>query len=219
MSAPTVLGIAVAIAAALAVAPTPVAYAQACSDVEVVFARGTTEPVGIGSAGQAFVDALKPKLGSRSLGIYAVQYPASTDWPTAVQGINDASAHIQATAANCPATKLVLGGYSQGAAVIGFTTASVVPAGATDYNGNGPMPPDVAQHVAAVALFGKPSPTFMGAIGEPAVTVGPLYAAKTIEECVPKDPVCSEGQDLSYHFKYVTNGLVARAADFVAGKL
>ena len=197
----------------------PSASAQACSDVEVVFARGTTEPVGLGGAGQAFVDALRSKIGTKSLGVYAVQYPASTDWPTAVQGINDASAHIQATAANCPDTKLVVGGYSQGAAVAGFVTANVVPAGATDYNGGGPMPPEVADHVAAVALFGKPSPKFMASIDEPPVTIGPLYVAKTIEECVPKDPVCSDGSDLSYHFKYVSMGLVDQAAAFTASRL
>ena len=32
---------------------------SSCSDVEVVFARGTFEAPGVGATGQAFVDALK----------------------------------------------------------------------------------------------------------------------------------------------------------------
>ena len=34
----------------------PSAAANPCPDVEVVFARGTTEPPGVGGVGQAFVD-------------------------------------------------------------------------------------------------------------------------------------------------------------------
>ena len=34
----------------------PSAAADPCPDVEVVFARGTTEPPGVGGVGQAFVD-------------------------------------------------------------------------------------------------------------------------------------------------------------------
>ena len=33
----------------------PVASAQPCPDIEVVFARGTAEPPGVGGTGQAFV--------------------------------------------------------------------------------------------------------------------------------------------------------------------
>ena len=34
------------------------APAQPCPDIQVIFARGTMEPPGVGKAGQAFVDAL-----------------------------------------------------------------------------------------------------------------------------------------------------------------
>ena len=37
----------------------PGASADPCPDVEVVFARGTFEPPGVGDTGQAFVDALR----------------------------------------------------------------------------------------------------------------------------------------------------------------
>ena len=202
--------------------PAPAASAQPgtpCPDVEVVFARGTGEPVGVGGVGQAFVDSLTSKVGSKSVGVYGIQYPATVDFPRAVDGINDAAAHIQATAASCPNTKIVLGGFSQGAAVAGFVTADVVPAGAADSGVTGPMPPAIADHVAAVTLFGKPSPRFMGMVGEPSVVVGPLYAGKTLDSCVPGDPVCSDGGDFSLHNAYIPDGLVDQAASYAAGRL
>src|ERR1700691_2227231 len=94
----------------LPAAAVPSASGQPCPDTQVVFARGTTEDPGVGPTGQAFVDALRPRLGTKSLGVYPVDYPATTDFPTAMIGIADASAHIEATAANCPKTKMVLGG-------------------------------------------------------------------------------------------------------------
>lgn len=54
--------------------------AEPCPDVEVVFARGTGEPPGIGSVGGLFVDALRSQVGAKSLGVYAVNYPASNDF-------------------------------------------------------------------------------------------------------------------------------------------
>jgi hypothetical protein len=196
--------------------PVPSASAQPCPDVEVVFARGTTEDPGVGPTGQAFVDAMRARLGAKSMGVYAVDYPATLDFPTALTGIRDASAHIEATAANCPNTKMVLGGFSQGAAVMGFVTANVIPDGAPDGAPN-PMPPDVAGHVAAVALFGKPNARFMNTIGQPQITVGPLYAGKTIDLCIPEDFVCSSGRDFNAHTEYADDGLVDQAADYAAG--
>ncbi|MDT5018996.1 MAG: cutinase [Mycobacterium sp.] len=204
-------------AAALAPLSAPVlpASAQACPDVEVVFARGTTEAPGVGPTGQAFVDSLRTRIGARSMQVYPVDYPATTDFPTALDGIRDASAHIEATARNCPNTNMVLGGFSQGAAVMGFVTANVIPDGAPEGVPN-LMPPDVASHVAAVALLGKPNDRFMHAIGQPDVTVGPLYSDKTIELCVPDDFVCSSGRDFNAHMQYAETGLVDQAATYAA---
>ena len=193
----------------------PAAFAQPCPDVEVVFARGTTEDPGVGPTGQAFVDALRPRLGPRTMGVYGVDYPATLDFPTALDGVRDASAHVEATAANCPNTKIVLGGFSQGAAVAGFVTSNTIPDGAPDGTPN-PMPPDVANHIAAVALFGKPNARFMGAINQPQVNVGPAYAAKTIDLCVPDDFVCSSGRDFNAHTQYAETGMVDEAATFTA---
>ena len=127
---------------ALLSAPVPSASAQPCRDVEVVFARGTDEPPGVGGIGQEFVDSMRSQIHRRSVGVYAVNYPASTDFPRAADGVNDAAAHVQSMAANCPNTRMVLGGFSQGAAVIGFVAADVVPDGAPASEVTGPMPPE-----------------------------------------------------------------------------
>jgi hypothetical protein len=152
------------------------------------------------------------------MGVYPVDYPATTDFPTAMSGVRDASSHVEATAKNCPNTNMVLGGFSQGAAVMGFVTASAVPDGAPEGAPN-PMPPDVADHVAAVALFGTPNDRFMHAIGQPDVTVGAMYAAKTIDLCVPDDFVCSQGRDFNAHTQYVDSGMVDQAAAYTATRL
>jgi hypothetical protein len=219
------MGIAAVIsAAALATlmqsAPMPFAHAEGCPDAEVLFARGTTEDPGVGPTGQAFVDGLRARLGAKSLGVYAVDYPATTAFSTAVDGITDARAHILTTVANCPKTKMVLGGFSQGAAVMGFVTASTVPDGVTAADVPAPMPPDVASHVAAVALFGKPSVRFMNVIKDPAVTIGPLYAGKTIDLCNDNDLVCDpHGSSFAAHNEYMDAGLVDQGATYAATQL
>jgi cutinase len=99
---------------------TAVAFAQAdpCPAVQVVFARGTGEPDGIGRVGEAFVDSLRPLVKGKSVAAYAVNYPATRDFLRAADGANDASLFVQNMATTCPDTKIVLGGYSQGAAVM-----------------------------------------------------------------------------------------------------
>lgn len=197
--------------------------APACPDVEIVFARGTFEAPGVGATGQAFVDALTARLGSQTVDVYPVNYPASLDFQAAAAGITDAGNRIENIANTCPGTKVVLGGYSQGAAVAGYTTFDAVPAGLTLPAGlTGPMPPAVAPHVAAVVLFGTPDNWFLNLVDHdaPPITVGPLYAAKTLQLCAPGDPVCSPGGlDRAAHSSYKDNGMAVQAAGFAADAL
>nr|WP_313958268.1 cutinase family protein [Mycobacterium simulans] len=190
----------------------------ACADVEVVFARGTGEPPGVGETGEAFVNSLRSKIGPKSMAVYAVDYPATTDFPTAIDGVNNAGMHIEQTAANCPKTKMVLGGFSQGAAVIGYVTSAAIPDGAPE-DAPRPMPAEVADHVAAITLFGTPSAQFINSIGAPPLIIGPLYAAKTTQLCSAGDPVCSNGGDWAAHNAYTDDGMVEEAATFAASRL
>ena len=198
---------------------------EGCPDVEVVFARGTFEPPGVGGIGQAFVDELRaqPQLIGKSVDVYAVNYPASLNFSTAADGVIDASNRVRDMSTRCPSTKMVLGGYSQGAAVAGYVTADKIPDGYVAPDGiTGPMPPEIAKHVAAVALFGKPSNGFLNTIDRsaPPITVGPLYVPKTIDQCVPEDPICSPtGGDQGAHQAYALNGMTMQAAGFAAEKV
>ncbi len=79
----------------------------------MVFARGTAEAPGLGPTGEAFVAALRPRIGTKSLDVYSVDYPATTEFPKALDGVRDASARVESMAANCPDTNIVLGGFSR----------------------------------------------------------------------------------------------------------
>ena len=94
----------------------------ACPYAQIVFARGTFEQPGVGATGQAFVDALTDRLGGKSVDVYAANYPASLDFKHAAEGIVDVRNKVESIAGSCPSTKIVLGGYSQGAAVAGYTS-------------------------------------------------------------------------------------------------
>jgi cutinase len=218
------LAVAAILAGSLA-APTPPANAadDSCPSVEVVFARGTNEAPGVGATGQAFVDALNARLPGKTVDAYAVNYPASLNFGQAADGIVDASTKIEAVAASCPTTKIVLGGYSQGAVVAGYTTTDTVPAGFTLPAGiTGPMPAAIAPHVAAVVLFGTPDTWFLNLVDHsaPPITIGQLYTAKTLELCATGDPVCFPGGlDRSAHSSYKDNGMADQAADFAARQL
>src|SRR5208337_4058663 len=133
-------------ASALTGSVLPSAAAQ-CPDVQVVFARGTGEPPGVGPTGQAFVDTLRPRVGAKSFDVYPVNYPASDQWDTGLHGIRDAGAHVVSMAKDCPNTQMVLGGYSQGAAIMGFVTSAAIPDGIDPTTVPKPMDPDVANHV------------------------------------------------------------------------
>ena len=186
----------------------------ACPAVEVIFARGRLEPPGAGQIGNAFVSDLRKKSG-KNVNLYAVQYPADNQIDV---GANDMSARVQSTMAGCPDTRIVLGGYSLGAAVTDVALA--VPFAFFGFNN--PLPPGADQHVAAVALFGNGS-QWVG----PITNFNPVYNDRTIELCHAADPICNPTQpdnwqaDWPDHLApaYLKAGMVDQAADFVAGKL
>jgi cutinase len=205
-----IFGVSVVMMCALLSAPigTPAAFADPCSDVAVVFARGTHQEPGLGNMGQSFVDSLTSQLGGRSVDVYAVNYPANDDYHnSATAGEADAAAHIQGTVASCPNTKLVLGGYSQGSTVIDLASNA--------------MPASVADHVAAVALFGEPTSQFSSMLwgGQPLPTISPLYGPKTISLCAPDDPICSPGGNIMAHVSYIESGMTTQAATFAVNRL
>lgn len=218
--APTVAAVS-GVAASVLPTALPLAAADPCPDVQVVFARGTDDPPGLGPTGQAFVDSLHPRIGAKSFDVYPVDYPATHDWTNAGEaGVRDAGAHVLSMAHNCPNTKMVLGGYSQGAAVMGFVTSPVVPNGIDPASVPKPLDPEIANHVSSVVLFALPNEKAMNFFGEPPVFIGPLYQAKTLQVCAAEDPICSDGMNFAAHDTYSTNAAVIdKGAAFAAGLL
>ena len=208
----------------------PPAAAQGCPDIEVLFARGTGDPPGIGGVGQGFVDSLRSKVGGRSVGVYPINYAATMNFLRAAEGATDANNHAQFMATNCPNTRLVLGGFSQGAAVVDLmlgvapNVSAIAGVGAMpglnaipglDLNALAtPLPPDAANHVAAVAVFGNPLGRIMG----PLNVLSPAFGARTIDLCNANDPICDKGdlENEAPHHEYVP-GMTDQAATFVSG--
>jgi cutinase len=214
-------GVAVVVAGALtcaaAVLPEIAGRAGAanCPQVQVVFARGRLESAGAGVLGNAFINALRSKAGNKNIDSYAVKYPADTEIDV---GANDMSHHIQDMVNRCPDTRLVLGGYSLGAAVTDVVLA--VPFSAFGFES--PLPDGIDQHVAAVALFGNGS-QWVG----PITNFNPTYNDRTIELCHGADPVCNPADPNTWHDNwpqhlanaYIQAGMANQAADFVASRL
>jgi cutinase len=195
--------------AAFPAAPLIPAASAACPEAEVVFARGREEPPGPGIIGDAFVNALQSKV-HMPVGSYGVNYPADVD-PS--KGATDMSAHVQFMAKHCPNTREVLGGYSLGAVSADLVIALTKPG----FGFNNPLPPDMDQHVAAVALFGNGTQRILG----PVPAFSPAFAGKTIDQCAAGDPICSSGTNWPSHLQpsYLNSGLVDKAASFAAARL
>ncbi|MGV0741282.1 cutinase family protein [Mycolicibacterium sp. XJ870] len=200
--------------AVLAVAPVPVAAAAPCPDIEVVFARGTSEPVGVGRVGQALADTLRGQVGGRTVSTYAVNYPATYDFMAAADGASDATNHIAAMAQDCPSTRIVLGGYSQGAAVVDMLLG-IPPLGnrVGEIGSAPPLPGNLSGNVAAVAVFGNPSAKF----GIPVTSS--RFGGRAIDLCSDGDPICSDGRNPFAHTHYESSAFIQQAAGFIAGRV
>jgi cutinase len=113
------------------------------------------------------------------------------------------TSQIRSIVDNCPNTKIVVGGYSLGAAV----TNDVL---------NNTLPPGADQHIAAVVLIGNASRL----LNIP-VTPGPAFNGKSIDVCNPGDPICSGGPAALSHLQlaYLLTGGIGNAVDFTASKI
>lgn len=208
---------------------TPRATAQPCPDIGVAFARGTSEPPGVGNIGQAFVDAVRAQVFPRTVGVHGVNYPASNDFfgpgftLNVVDGVRDLLDHVRGVVSVCPRIQMILGGYSQGAMVGALATSDILPADVPAELTPVSLPADIAAHVAAVVLFGKPNGPALAKYKAPAVGASPTYAAKLLDLCAPGDSVCSGDPaapvDLVAHGRYALNGMVGNGAAFAASRL
>jgi cutinase len=188
-----------------------VASADDCPDAEVVFARGTDEPPGMGRVGDALVDSLRQQTDGLNIRAYAVNYKATITQRHGGDGAKDAISHIKSTVSSCPITKIVLGGYSQGASVVNIV------AGFSGINWGDPLPPEYMKNIAAVATFGNVADRTDG----PPPTQNSPLSAKAIDLCNPSDPICHAGPGNAWsgHTQGYVPEYTDQAAAFVAAAL
>jgi cutinase len=191
----------------------PTASADNCPDAEVIFARGTNEPAGLGRVGDAFVDSLRQQTGGMNIRPYGVNYAASKLQLHGGDGANDTISRIKSTVSACPSTKIVLGGYSQGASVIDIVAG--VPMGGINWGSK--LPPEYASNIAAVATFGDVADRAGGSLP----TQSAMLGSKAIDLCNPNDPIChaGPGNEWSGHTEGYIPVYTTQAAAFVAAKL
>ncbi|KAF7596949.1 hypothetical protein BBP40_011315 [Aspergillus hancockii] len=160
-----------------------------CQELTFIFARGTTE---LGNMGSVVGPPVANQLGSltgNKVTVQGVDYPADAAG-NAMMGASGGpkmAELIQQAKKQCPDTKVVLGGYSQGAMVV-HNAASKVGADA----------------IAAAVLFGDPFKT---------QAVGKLDSSKVKEFCAAGDPVCVNGVNVMAHLSYGANA--KEAAQFL----
>jgi len=180
-------------------APVTVENRAACSDVMVVFARGTTESPPIGTvAGPPLEAALKTQLGSQSLSFAGVDYPASI--PGFLEGGDPTGSTTMASdltnAANsCPNAKIVSVGYSQGGQLV--------------HNSAKQLSANVASRINAVVIFGDP---------DNGQAVSGISSDKVKVICHTGDNICAGGDlILPPHLTYGEDA--TSAAQFIVSKL
>ncbi|ORY56166.1 cutinase [Pseudomassariella vexata] len=117
-----------------------------CKGMTVIFARGTTESGNVGTlAGPPFFQALSKMVGG-DLAVQGVDYPA--DIPGFLAG-GDANGSklmaqlVQQAMQDCPNTKVVMAGYSQGGQLV--------------HNAAQQLPTATAQKVSSAVIFGDPN--------------------------------------------------------------
>jgi len=163
-----------------------------CMDYTVIFARGTTEPGNVGIlTGPPFLTALSTTLSGKTIAIQGVNnYPASIPDYFAggsITGTADMATSITTAAKNCPNTKIVVSGYSQGGQLV--------------HNSIAMLPANVASSINSVVIFGDPEE------GKPIPNVA---ASKVLIICHLTDNICTDGDIvLVSHLDYSDSALAA----------
>ncbi|KAJ9657832.1 hypothetical protein H2201_008045 [Coniosporium apollinis] len=169
-----------------------------CKDVTIIFARGTTEDGNVGtSTGPPFFEALGRLIGPSRVAVQGVNYAANVGGFLA-GGDRAGSALMAQLAARavtqCPGTKLVLGGYSQGAQVV--------------HNAAAQLSATTANFVNSVVTFGDPFKNR---------GFGSIPSSKVKIFCNWGDNICDGGVLVLYpHLTYRNDA--AAAAAFVKSK-
>ena len=167
----------------------------------------------MGRVGDALVDSLRKQAPGLNIGTYAVNYKAGKLQLHGGDGAKDAISHIKSTVSSCPNTKIVLGGYSQGASIVDIVAG--IPVAGIKWGSA--ITPELANSVAAVATFGDVADRAGGSLPSQSA----LFGSKAIDLCNPNDPIChaGPGNEWSGHTEGYIPVYTTQAAAFVASAL
>ncbi|EUA53056.1 cutinase family protein [Mycobacterium intracellulare 1956] len=159
------------------------------------------------------MDSLRQQTGGLNILPYGVNYAASKLQLHGGDGANDTIDRVKKSVEKCPSTKIVLGGYSQGASVMDIVAG--VPIGGINWGNS--LPPQYADNIAAVATFGDVADRAGGTLPSQSKLLG----SKAIDLCNPNDPIChaGPGNEWSGHTEGYVPVYTTQAAAFVASRL
>ncbi|KAK7932286.1 hypothetical protein PG985_002998 [Apiospora marii] len=237
MHTPSILVSALALAQAAVAAPSVLRrQANNCTNVQVFVARGSLEEIP-GRQGK-LVDAVCGGMpAGTTCGSTDIQYPATFDayCKSVGSGVDFALKSLEAYAAACPDSKMVLTGYSQGAHLMGDVLSGaggLIPNQNCTQATTAPLAAAVAKKVMAVTLFGDVrhtgNQTYNLAAGAGKSGILPragaqltglnVHSDKIHSWCNGEDPVCSSGNDMDQHLTYFDQ-FTPDAAAFIKSKL
>lgn len=160
---------------------------QGCQPLTFIFARGSTEMGNMGSVvGPVVASALKSQLNNK-VTVQGVTYDAgiASNAELGANGGPIMAKLVKQALSQCPKTKVVVGGYSQGSMVV-HNAASSLSSG----------------QISAAVLFGDPFKT---------QAVGKVASSNVKEYCASGDPVCENGFNVMAHITYGSDAKEAAA--------
>ncbi|KAH8178524.1 cutinase domain-containing protein [Sarocladium implicatum] len=172
-----------------------------CRPVTMIYARGTTQAGNVGdpaAVGPIFFNNLASRIGLSNLAVQGVTYAANVAGYLAGgdrAGSTTMAELITRAASQCPSTKIVISGYSQGAQLV--------------HNAANMLSSSVSNRVTAVVTFGDPKRT------QPFGTI-PSSRARIF--CRSGDNICDGGIIITpAHTQYQQDA--PAAADWVAARV
>ncbi|KAL2214515.1 cutinase [Sarocladium strictum] len=172
-----------------------------CRPVTMIYARGTTQAGNVGDSaavGPVFFNNLASRIGLSNLAVQGVSYPASIAGYLAggdAAGSRTMAELITRAASQCPNTKIVISGYSQGAQLV--------------HNAAGMLSSAVTNRVTAAVTFGDPKQR---------QAFGTIPSSRTRIFCRSGDNICDGGIIITpAHTQYQQDA--PAAADWVAARV
>ncbi|OLN83435.1 Acetylxylan esterase 2 [Colletotrichum chlorophyti] len=186
------------------------AQTQACAPVNIIVARGSLEAQGAGLLGNIANTASSKIPGSV---VTPLIYPAQLDPypPSVAAGVANMTTLLSEQAQQCPNTKIVLMGYSQGAQVSLDTLCGT--SDGPNFNTTQAQAPAVGSKVAAIVLFGDPTYIANQTFSKGTSKKNGIFPRQDFSQCQEltsriasfcddADLFCASGQNLTVHLGY-----------------